>query len=282
MRAGGTNDRPTHDPISGDTRDEYIAPVAFKPSHYTRAKDGAPSEIAPPLSADADRGDQDTLVAAPVAFKVRGGTEIDSAGKSAGKGYLGSEDKALTIGASQDQYLAEPIAFDWAAGAQHGISPARITPPLQVSGGIGRAAVTFAAPIQDGVRPNKAQNGLGYGRDGDPAYTLTTTGHEAVAFAQNSRHELRLEGGTGHRTGTLSAGGGKPGQGLPTIATTYAVRRLTPRECERLQAFPDDWTRYTADGDEIADTHRYRMMGNAVTVSVIEWIAHRLRAATRD
>ena len=37
--------------------------VAFKPSHYTRGKDGAPSAVAPPLSADADRGDQDTLVA---------------------------------------------------------------------------------------------------------------------------------------------------------------------------------------------------------------------------
>jgi hypothetical protein len=36
--------------------------VAFKPSHYTRGKDGKPDEIAPPLSADADKGDQDTLV----------------------------------------------------------------------------------------------------------------------------------------------------------------------------------------------------------------------------
>ena len=39
--------------------------IAFKPSHYTRGKDGAPSEIAPPLSADADKGDQDMLVFDP-------------------------------------------------------------------------------------------------------------------------------------------------------------------------------------------------------------------------
>lgn len=38
--------------------------IAFKPSHYTRGKDGAPSEITPPLSADADKGDQDTVVLA--------------------------------------------------------------------------------------------------------------------------------------------------------------------------------------------------------------------------
>jgi len=49
-----------------------------------------------------------------------------------------------------------------------------------------------------------------------------------------------------------------------------AVRRLTPVECERLQSFPDDWT------EGVADTHRYRMMGNAVTVLVVEWIGRRL------
>lgn len=56
------------------------------------------------------------------------------------------------------------------------------------------------------------------------------------------------------------------------------VRRLTPRECERLQGFPDDWTRYDADGKEIADGPRYRMMGNSVAVPVFEWVAKRLVA----
>jgi len=44
------------------------------------------------------------------------------------------------------------------------------------------------------------------------------------------------------------------------------VRRLTPVECERLQGFPDDWT-----ADQ-ADSHRYRQMGNAVTVNVARYI----------
>ena len=43
-----------------------LTAVAFKPSHFTRDKDGAPSEVTPPLSADADKGDQDTVIAAPV------------------------------------------------------------------------------------------------------------------------------------------------------------------------------------------------------------------------
>jgi len=53
------------------------------------------------------------------------------------------------------------------------------------------------------------------------------------------------------------------------------IRRLTPLECERLQAFPDDWTKYGVfDGEvkEISDTQRYKCLGNAVTTSVIEYI----------
>ena len=44
------------------------------------------------------------------------------------------------------------------------------------------------------------------------------------------------------------------------------VRRLTPIECERLQGFPDDWTAGQSD------SHRYKQMGNAVAVPVVEWI----------
>lgn len=50
------------------------------------------------------------------------------------------------------------------------------------------------------------------------------------------------------------------------IAEPLQVRRLTPMECERLQGFPDDWT------ETQSDSQRYRQMGNAVTVNVIESI----------
>jgi DNA (cytosine-5)-methyltransferase 1 len=48
------------------------------------------------------------------------------------------------------------------------------------------------------------------------------------------------------------------------------IRRLTPVECERLQAFPDNWTQYAANGTLISDTQRYKMCGNAVTTNVIK------------
>jgi DNA (cytosine-5)-methyltransferase 1 len=49
-----------------------------------------------------------------------------------------------------------------------------------------------------------------------------------------------------------------------------AVRRLTPIECERLQGFPDDWTKQGIENEVISDTQRYKMCGNAVTVNVVE------------
>jgi DNA (cytosine-5)-methyltransferase 1 len=51
-----------------------------------------------------------------------------------------------------------------------------------------------------------------------------------------------------------------------------AVRRLTPTECERLQGFPDGWT--AVNGQK--DSARYKQMGNAVTIPVVEWIMERL------
>ena len=71
----------------------------------------------------------------------------------------------------------------------------------------------------------------------------------------------------------------KGGGHLPAvleIGEIPAVRRLTPIECERLQGFPDNWTRYGTDENnemiEISDTQRYKMAGNAVSVNVIKAI----------
>lgn len=55
-----------------------------------------------------------------------------------------------------------------------------------------------------------------------------------------------------------------------------AVRRLTPRECERLQGFPDDYTLIDWRGKPAADGPRYRALGNAMAVPVIRWIGQRI------
>lgn len=59
---------------------------------------------------------------------------------------------------------------------------------------------------------------------------------------------------------------------MGTVLESSVVRRLTPVECERLQGFPDNWT------DNQADSNRYKQMGNAVAVPVVEWIISRMVA----
>ena len=71
---------------------------------------------------------------------------------------------------------------------------------------------------------------------------------------------------------------GTGGGNVPAIQKSddLTVRRLTPVECERLQGFPDNWT------DNQADSNRYKQMGNAVAVPVVEWIVSRMVAQINE
>ena len=60
------------------------------------------------------------------------------------------------------------------------------------------------------------------------------------------------------------------------VATPMAVRRLTPRECERLQGFPDDYTLVEYRKKPAADGPRYRALGNSMAVPVMRWIGERI------
>jgi len=61
--------------------------------------------------------------------------------------------------------------------------------------------------------------------------------------------------------------------------SNYIVRRLTPRECERLQGFPDDWTKIPYRGkpaENCPDGPRYKACGNSMAVPVMRWIGERI------
>ena len=62
------------------------------------------------------------------------------------------------------------------------------------------------------------------------------------------------------------------------LHSQMAVRRLTPRECERLQGFPDDYTLVEYRGKLAADGPRYRALGNSMAVPVMRWIGQRIAA----
>ena len=60
------------------------------------------------------------------------------------------------------------------------------------------------------------------------------------------------------------------------VANGAKVRRLTPVECERLMGWPDDHTKLDSEGNEIADSHRYKMCGNGVVSAVAKWVGEQV------
>ena len=139
-------------------------------------------------------------------------------------------------------------------------------------------AVSYA--IQAGAlrtNPNSGPDGVGVQQD--HAYTLEARSEvQAVAFAQNSRNELRES----DISGAVTSGGGKPGQGFPAVREGMAVRRLTPEECERLQGFPVNHTRIpwrNKAAEDCPDGPRYKAIGNSKAVPVVRWLGQRLQEA---
>lgn len=103
--------------------------------------------------------------------------------------------------------------------------------------------------------------GKGFAEDGEPMYTLDrVSGHGVAVKDVIGTLEARDYKGLNHE-------GVRDGKAIIEHST---VRRLTPTECERLQGFPDGWT----EGQ--ADSHRYKQMGNAVAVPVVQWIIDRM------
>jgi len=91
---------------------------------------------------------------------------------------------------------------------------------------------------------------------------------DAVASCEVSS-SLRANPGSGWRSN------GTPVEGV--VISPMAVRRLTPKECERLQGFPDGYTAVTYRSKPAADGPRYRALGNSMAVPVMAWIGQRIQ-----
>ena len=191
---------------------------------------------------------------------------------------------------------AYPIQNATRGKSQSGLGIGQPGDPMYTLDQASQHAIAFDAR-QDCVSSTHAFGALGSSSPQAQAvafYTLKAEGFDAsedgtgrgqpivAAFAENSRGELRYEGGDGSRTGAISTGGGKPGQGSPTVQHGMAVRRLTPTECERLQGFPDGYTQVPHRGKPAADGPRYKALGNSWAVPVVRWIGARIDAAIKE
>ena len=116
-------------------------------------------------------------------------------------------------------------------------------------------------------------NGLGVQRD--IAYTLNATDHHAVCFEPRSPDgHPRIVGDISPTLNTMSGG-----QREPCLYKGRIVRKFTPRECERLMGFPDDWTLVPYRGkprEECPDGPRYTACGNSIAIPPLHWLGSRI------
>ena len=176
--------------------------------------------------------------------------------------------------------------------------------------GTGRGTPIVPIDLRQASRGEKMTNnravgsggapGHGIGNAGDPAFTVSERG-QAIAFdtTQITSKENRCQPVDGGPCHPLAAHAHAPALALHTrqdpctsdIAfahdathpapnavhqSGWAVRRLTPLECERLQGFPDGWTDVPYRGKRAADGPRYKALGNSMAVNCMYWIGQRI------
>jgi len=179
-------------------------------------------------------------------FKVRGGVSENSGiqggvpGKSAGKGYLGSEEKSFTIATSPDQWLFEETKW---------------LPPND-----SETVGTLQARDYKGFCNQDMTDGRGL---------VVSEKSIAVDMYNMSINEQTSQ--------TLSSSASDINHTGGTIQNAK-VRRLTPVECERLQGFPDNFTNIPyRKKEESPDGPRYKALGNSMAVPVMAWIGKRIQ-----
>jgi DNA (cytosine-5)-methyltransferase 1 len=224
---------------------------------------GAARGVAAPVLDERDRRFWETVPPIPILEPGRrSGRSTSDARVGLGVGAAG--DPMFTLGAERPHGVAHAFDPRQSDVLQYG----HLAGPLDTDG---HSIGVLAFSVKD------------HGGDAatELAPTLRAGGHAgshanggvmpAVAFVQNQRDEVR----TLDVAGALAS---EPGMKQQTYlaAAGMAVRRLTPRECERLQGFPDDYTLIDYRGKPAADGPRYKALGNSMAVPVMRWIGERI------
>lgn len=211
---------------------------------------------------------------------------------------------------SHDESKETYIAFDCKASGQNGFGVGEIAPTLRAMGHLkgnqnagGQIAVAHTLKA-DGFDASEGGTGRGTPIIPVPPFTLAIRG-------RGDSHQLEYRQ-DGTANAVLTPNGGRAGIGVgaiafdttqissaanysnpqpgdpchplasgahpPAIATEWAVRRLTPTECERLQGFPDNFTNVPwGKKDMSPDGPRYKALGNSMAVNAMRWIGMRIQ-----
>lgn len=246
--------------------------VAFKPSHFTRGKDGAPSEVVAPLSADADKGDQDTVVAYDITgtLATNGASKTDVHTALRGRTPGQSESSTTTVVAFTQNSRDEVRLIN---------DDGKIAGSICADGGMHQTNY-LAYGVTTKQTPKFSE---------ETALTVTRqspTGGgqpQCVAFANRTRDGIKVP--EVMKDGVVPALT-NPGNGgrsdAVNVASAMQVRRLTPTECAYLQGFPADYLDITFRKKPAADGPKYRALGNSMAVPCMWWLGYRIDKAIRQ
>jgi len=127
----------------------------------------------------------------------------------------------------------------------------------------------------NGRRKDRPNGGM-YVNETEQSKTVTAGGDRSTYIAFEPGSIARNAGPTDLRE-TCSTLRAEMGDNQPAVLTQMAVRRLTPRECERLQGFPDDYTLIPYRGKPAADGPRYKALGNSMHTGTMRWLGERIK-----
>lgn len=169
---------------------------------------------------------------------------VGHSGSGGQKGYIHSTDGIVgDLGASDYKQPKQIVQLNQPTHSNDRVYAEKgLSPALNTMQG-GNRQPKIAMPVLTPNRPVKRQNGRRMKNDGDPDFTCTAQDQHGVFDGMR-------------------------------------VRRLTPTECERLQAFPDGWTKFGRFGEEvkeISDSQRYKCLGNSVTTTVVAEVVKRIK-----
>jgi len=254
-----------------------LQPVAFEPGAMSRIEGHDPAEISPTLRAQMGDNqvavfyeDEPTPTGNLTPWPEMGQPNMVYRTDTVTRTVDNNRHNILTttpiVKAIYENQRAEVREGDIAnALATGGGKPGQGYPAVRIEGGeesilafsSGQSARAYGLAIDENIAPplracggNNSMPTISYEPTQDTAGTLTREGFRCDLNKADNGH-LAMDAETAVRS---------------------VVRRLTPMECERLQGFPDNHTLLRADGKVQADTHRYKQMGNAVAVPVVEWV----------
>ena len=198
------------------------------------------------------------------------------------------EGLAPTINTMWGVNLPKVMVIDDQGRKNKKITPKNIVPTLRAQSHGNEPKV--AIPVLTPDRANKRQNGRRFKTNGEPMFTLTAQDRHGVAVLRPVRTEYGKEIRKAYENGEVEESRHnmtklEPRQdGISNTITTvqkdnllkdgFRIRKLTPRECWRLQGFPD-WA-FDKAQEVNSNTQLYKQAGNSVTVNVIKAIAERL------